>query len=207
MTNANDTNKVLQTQLAWNFAIKRQADFESLQNQLRTRLLKMTQPFKTKLDRKQSRKTLTLILVTWWSQAETLPIKRNAVERKAENLKTCSQNKDSNSDLKNTTAKNWTWISELTHRTNLLNQRRIWFCTWLPNYSLYRSPYKPPVIINCCDGIYADVLLYNPLNTTNPATQLYTRPPRKCRQRGQKTRQKLTDGSSYLGLFKSALEH
>jgi len=45
--NANESNKVLQTQLTRNFAKRKQASFENLQNQPRTPQTKATQPIKT----------------------------------------------------------------------------------------------------------------------------------------------------------------
>jgi hypothetical protein len=54
--NANATDEVLQTQLTRNFADKSHADFESLQNRLRTLPKKPTQPFKTNADQNLTQK-------------------------------------------------------------------------------------------------------------------------------------------------------
>jgi len=106
--NAKETDKILQTQLTWNFAIKRHADFENLQNHVSAgsttnheQKLKPRNKANQNLRWPKAKpKNLDADFSDSMKPNENFANKRNAVEQKAENLKTCLRNKDSNFDLK-----------------------------------------------------------------------------------------------------------
>jgi hypothetical protein len=84
---AKETEIILQTQLTRTFARKRQANFESLPNQLRRKPKPRNKANQSQSWPKRKWKTLKPILATRQNEPETLLMKRKPIEQKAENLK------------------------------------------------------------------------------------------------------------------------
>ena len=76
MDNANEGDKVLQTQFIRNFANRNRANFENLQSQPRTRQKETALQIKTKLEQNCWRKKDKPILETCKNESELLPTKK-----------------------------------------------------------------------------------------------------------------------------------
>jgi len=75
--NANENERILQTQLTRTFAEKRQADFENLQNRPRTKPKPRNNANQNQCWEKRKPKTLKPVLATRQNEPETLLIKEN----------------------------------------------------------------------------------------------------------------------------------
>ena len=84
MDKANEAEIILQTQPARTFVEKRQADFENLPNQPRTKPKPRNKANQNHRRPKRKRKTLKPILATRQKQPETLLMKRKLVEQKSQ---------------------------------------------------------------------------------------------------------------------------
>ena len=128
---ANEAETILQTQLTITFAEKRQANFENLHNQPRTKPKPRNKANQNQSWPKRKPKTLKSVLATRQKQPETLLMKRKLVERKSQTWKPADWKTDSNTIWKNAAAKNWFWISEPTQKRNLLIKDVFGFCSWV----------------------------------------------------------------------------
>ena len=102
--NANETDKILQTQLTRNFAKRKRADFENLQNQPRTKPKPRNKANQNLRWPKPKPKNLDANFCDSMKPNRNFADKRKFVEQKPRTCpqggcaKTCLQNKDSNSD-------------------------------------------------------------------------------------------------------------
>ncbi len=115
--------------LTRNFAKRKQADFENLQNQLWLLLKETDTTFQNQSWPKRKLKTLKPILATRQNQPETLLMKKNLLNEKDKLENLLAENQTQTKLKKNATAKKWIWFSELNDKTNLANQRRFCICS------------------------------------------------------------------------------